>query len=121
MFKASLRSVSALIAAVGLAYYLYPVSQRTEVNSDLTSLHNRSKSFSLDNPTAAVERFAGTLRFRTVSSRTAENHAQHPQDFRDLHKYLRKEWPLPFQSLEVTVVSSMSYHALQNGVGEKHV
>ena len=54
---------------------------------------------------AAVERFAGVLRFKTISSKTATNHVEHPEDFKALHKYLRKQWPLVFQKLQVNMVS----------------
>lgn len=59
----------------------------------------------LTNLDAIVERFAGVLRFKTISSKTATNHVEHPEDFKALHKYLRKQWPLVFQKLQVNTVS----------------
>ena len=58
----------------------------------------------LASPEAAVERFAGTLRFDTVSSYEADNHAVKPHEFKALHKYMRKQWPQVFAALEVQEV-----------------
>ena len=58
----------------------------------------------LASPEAAVERFAGTLRFDTVSSYEADNHAVKPDEFKALHKYMRQQWPQVFAALEVQEV-----------------
>ena len=58
----------------------------------------------ITSPEAAVERFAGMLRFETVSKYEADNHAVKPDEFKALHSYMRQQWPQVFAALEVQEV-----------------
>ena len=95
-----------LLLAVGIAVTL----------SRLTSSEQGHPAFNkvlvnLTDPKAAVERFAGTLRFKTVSDRAADNHAKEQHEFRGLHDYLRQQWPVVFSKLHVETV--LQFHLLQ--------
>lgn len=61
----------------------------------------------LDNGEAAVKRFAGILKFRTISDIKAENHVIHPEEFQNLLGYLKASFPDVWASLNVRHVSSL--------------
>ncbi len=107
MPRVGIGSFLILLVASVIAFYFPAVKllsnenfTETAYSADWTKLE-----IALSNPDAAVKRFAGILRFRTISSKTAENHIEYPEDFRGLHKYFRQQWPLVFQKLQVTTVS----------------
>ena len=63
-----------------------------------------STQVTLSDPDGAVKRLAGTLRYRTVSVNSTDNHARDPEEFKGLHTYLRQQWPIVFDALEVQKV-----------------
>lgn len=109
MHKSWLGPALAILVAALLSIFL----ARTSLSLKENSLNSNSPSawasvdVPLKRPEAAVDRFAGVLKFRTISSKTKENHVVYPEDFRGLHKYFRKQWPLVFKQLQVNTVIAL--------------
>lgn len=101
--------IAALIAVI--ASYLAkdsrsPLNRRSALIEGPHSSGTKNQ-ISFVKPQEVAQRLAGALKYRTVSARSADNHALEPGEFKALHKYLRKNFPLVFKKLEVTEVQTL--------------
>ena len=108
MLKFWLGPSIAILVATALTLFLSGTTlfQGNHLPRSTTSPAWANVEVPLKRPDAVVERFAGVLRFKTISSKIKESHVVYAEAFRGLHKYLRKHWPLVFKKLHVTTVSA---------------
>lgn len=109
---AALIASTAVFAALLYSHFTAPL--------DLEELDFEPINVTLADPESVIDRFAGLLRFNTVSSLESDNHVLNPAEFLAQNKYIRKTWPTIFKKLDVREVSSSLYfdtwpHDLQDG------
>jgi hypothetical protein len=61
----------------------------------------------LADPTAAVQRFAGILKYRTVSDMEADNHIVDKDEFYGLLKYLEATFPVVWSKVTIQKVRTL--------------
>ena len=63
-----------------------------------------SLNIQIRNPEGALERFAGGLRYKTVSNSNSSNHIESEDAFRGLHAHLKAAFPRVHSELELKKV-----------------
>lgn len=102
----ALWAVSLLVSLIALLSTIYIPASREPLKTHLANFGAVPPGdIQIRDAQGAAERLAGCLRYKTVSVTSAENHAQDKKEFKGLHKFLRRSFPLVFQKLEVKEVS----------------
>ena len=100
----SLLIVALAVLGVWLSSLIAPASHPLLLPSSSTDLD-------IERTSEVIERFAGMLRLKTISSTRREHKAKYAQEFKALHRYMRSSWPIVFQKLQVQEVCFCSHSA----------
>lgn len=90
-----------VLAVILLAILIYRTYEFTPNNSS----ENKVPAIPVDYP-AAAERLAGALKFETVSHQ--DGSLRETQQFIDFHRYIKQNFPLVDQRLELTKINQLS-------------
>ena len=102
-FSVSVICLALFVALVGIATH-----HLNDISDETNSVSPSKVHVDLVKPESAIKHLAEILKFKTISSHTAENHVESPKEFQGLHQTLRKQWPSVFKALRVDVVRSPS-------------